>query len=459
MNKELWNKILQFDFDNPPGEYGFSTRLANENYWTKSFTEHAILEYKKFMYLAATSDFMVSPSEIIDTVWHQHLIFTQSYQEFCNLIGRQVQHIPSTHNKDEFERFRQAKERTKKLYLNTFGEQPKDIWDYNDMYKSLNLDKATLKIRTFIIIGIFSFIGLTIPFYFILKPVYVSIDNPYFLISFICLTILTLITLEVYNRNKLKQIVNQFDNSSFVYQFQPYELVYMKTQKLSNVIHGTVNELIDNETLKVNADNTIELVKRDSTNNLEQLQVTTTLSQLGKTFYPALLKQLATKPIFWNTANCINAFKKYVNKSKKFGKLFYFNFGVLGLLLMLGFIRLTTGLLRDKPVTQVLIAVVVLTIMMILYLNRLTKQMCTDTIPNLYKNEILPARQIEGNWQWNYFLFETAVLSTLFVPLIEYVDRNNNNNNNNNSGSSCGTSCGSSCGSSCSSCGGCGGGD
>ncbi|MEZ4985367.1 MAG: hypothetical protein R2795_10080 [Saprospiraceae bacterium] len=55
MNQELWDKILAFDFDNPPSEYGFSTRLANENFWTREFTDQAILEYKKFMYLAATS--------------------------------------------------------------------------------------------------------------------------------------------------------------------------------------------------------------------------------------------------------------------------------------------------------------------------------------------------------------------------------------------------------------------
>lgn len=88
INTELWDKILQFDFDAPPSEYGFTTRLANENFWTEAFTELAILEYKKFMYLAATSEMMVSPSEIVDTVWHQHLIFTQSYQSFCALIGK-----------------------------------------------------------------------------------------------------------------------------------------------------------------------------------------------------------------------------------------------------------------------------------------------------------------------------------------------------------------------------------
>jgi hypothetical protein len=99
MNKELWYKIQQFEFDSQVVEYGFVTRLANENYWTKDFTEQAIVEYKKFMYLVVTSEFMVSPSEIVDTVWHQHLIFTQSCQDFCALIGKQIQHIPSTYRK------------------------------------------------------------------------------------------------------------------------------------------------------------------------------------------------------------------------------------------------------------------------------------------------------------------------------------------------------------------------
>ena len=106
MDEFLWNNILAFELDSPMSEYGFSTRLAAENYWTKDFAAKAILEYKKFMYLAATSDFMVSPSEIVDIVWHQHLIFTQSYVDFCNLLGKQIQHIPSTHNKEECKKVR-----------------------------------------------------------------------------------------------------------------------------------------------------------------------------------------------------------------------------------------------------------------------------------------------------------------------------------------------------------------
>src|SRR5688572_26468213 len=99
MDAALWDKILKFKLDAQLSEYGFSTRLAKENFWTRDFTRKAILEYKKFMYLAATADQMVSPCEIVDTVWHEHLIFSQSYANFCGLLGKNIQHVPSTHSK------------------------------------------------------------------------------------------------------------------------------------------------------------------------------------------------------------------------------------------------------------------------------------------------------------------------------------------------------------------------
>lgn len=118
---------------------------------------------------------------------------------------------------------------------------------------------------------------------------------------------------------------------------------------------------------------------------------------------------------------------------------------------MMGFIRLVSGILTEKPITQILFVIIILTFIIISHLRRLIKLVCTRTIPDLYKSEILPTRKVEDNWQWSYFLLGLAVLTIAFVPLVNYVDKNNNN------GSNCGTSCGSSCGSSCSSCGGCGG--
>ena len=110
MNKTLWEKVLAFSFDQPNDQYGFSTRLALENHWTIHFTQSAIIEYKKFLFLAATNNEMVSPSEIVDIVWHQHLIFTNSYSDFCDLLGKRIEHIPSTHNRSEFDKFKMAKE-------------------------------------------------------------------------------------------------------------------------------------------------------------------------------------------------------------------------------------------------------------------------------------------------------------------------------------------------------------
>ncbi len=82
MDQQLWQNVLDFNLDEPVSAYSFSTRLENENFRTVNFAQGAIIEYKKFMYMAAVSEYMVSPSPIVDVVWHQHLVFTQSYDEF-----------------------------------------------------------------------------------------------------------------------------------------------------------------------------------------------------------------------------------------------------------------------------------------------------------------------------------------------------------------------------------------
>lgn len=451
MNTELWNKVLAFDLDRPLSEYGFSTRLAKENYWSRNFTNAAILEYKKFMYLAATSDLMVSPSEIVDVVWHQHLIFTQSYSDFCEVLGKQIQHVPSTHNRAEYSRFMQAKDRTKKLYANSFGEQPSAIWNYSNMFESMNLDKARYKIRTIIIVGILAFLVLTIPAYYALRPLYIHINNPHFIIGLVVLTGLALAGLELFNRNKLRQIVYGFYRDSFVFNLHPLEMVYLKTQKVSNVINGVMNELIEKGRLRVNHDYTMERITESAAVTTEEFQVYDVFSRLGKAHYPLILKELVDKPVFWNTANSMDAFKKYFNKSRKFGAVFYVNFALLLMLLMLAIIRLSTGILRDLPVMQISLAVIALVVVIIWYLNRLTKLVCINTLPTIYKTKILPSMKTKNEWQWTYFLEGASVLTAAFVPVVNYVEKHRD------SSGGCGTSCGSSCGSSCSSCGGCGG--
>lgn len=450
MNKDLWTKIEQFDFDQPSSEYDFTLRLAHENYWTQNFTKQAILEYKKFMYLAAVSDMMVSPSEIVDTVWHQHLIFTKSYSEFCTILGKQIQHIPSTHNKEDFQKFKIAKERTTKLYEIYFGAQPESIWNHANLYESLHLKKSKFKLRTSLIIGIVAFIILSFPLYFLLKTLYFSIKNPDFIFLFLGLIIISIVGLEWYNRRKFSQTLHLFDKDSFVFDLQPYELIYLKNKNISFVINGAVNELIDNGSIKINEDQTISTNKLTFIKSREHQQIIDLLNELGKTSYPNFLIQLITKPVFSNIIRSMEAVKKYFNRSKVFSNLFVLNLIVFLTLIMFGFLRIVTGILRDKPILLISFSVIILSFMMIGYLFRLTNLFSSKVLPDLYKTVILP----NNNWQWSYFLMGTAVLTTSFVPLTNQSVSVNSDGGCGTSSSSSDSSCGRS---SCSSCGGCGG--
>lgn len=234
MDKILWEKIQEYDLDKPYSQYGFSTRLEKDNYWTKDFTQKAILEYKKFMYLAGTSELMVSPSEIIDIVWHQHLTFTKSYEDFCRVIGKKIHHIPSTHNRDEADRFKQAKEHTNNLYKETFGRQPEEIWKYASMYESLELPKAKYKLRTFIIIGLLVFAALILPFYFFLSPVYPLIEGPEFMLCYIIISIAVFISLLLFDRFYFTKLMRGFKEFSFIKHLQPSEVLYLETKILKS---------------------------------------------------------------------------------------------------------------------------------------------------------------------------------------------------------------------------------
>lgn len=461
MNTALWDNILKFDPDNPVSEYGFTTRLAAENSWTKNFTDTAILEYKKFMYLAATSDTMVSPSEIVDIVWHQHLIFTQSYHDFCYLLEKQVQHIPSTHNRKEYEKFKQARERTAASYRETFGTQPKEIWEYSNMFDTLELPKAGIKIRSFVLIGILLFIALLGPCYFLLKPIYVNIDNPFFLFGFTLIAVGTFSCLQILNRNYLTKTSVRFPSFSFIFKLQPAELVYLKTQRIENVIHDTINRLLDRGAITINSQHILQQSSVATGNNKEEHQVLDVLQTFGQTGYTELLEKLRKKPTFSIVANSMTALRKYHTKSKSFGKLFYINFLVLSVLMMSGTIRLFTGLLRDKPVVFISIALAALAVATVIHLLQLTMAFCRTIVPNLYRTQVLPALQQNQKPEWQYFLLGNAALATAFVPMVKYVDRSGGDSysyDSTSSASSSSDSGDSSCGSGGSSCGGCGGG-
>lgn len=82
----LWDHVIE-NFGGPDAPTkAFAKKIARKFGWSNKFALKAISEYKKFIYLGVFSDFAVTPSKIIDQVWHEHILFSKAYREFCTEI-------------------------------------------------------------------------------------------------------------------------------------------------------------------------------------------------------------------------------------------------------------------------------------------------------------------------------------------------------------------------------------
>lgn len=130
--------ILNYDFDNRKlVDYSFINKLMENNLWDEEFAERVIMEYKKFMYLICTKT-EAAPCYLVDQVWHQHILYTKDYADFCQkFYGGFIHHNP--------DRYKNASsglyEQTLLNYQKTFDQYPpKDIWDYWGKHVTVNID-------------------------------------------------------------------------------------------------------------------------------------------------------------------------------------------------------------------------------------------------------------------------------------------------------------------------------
>ena len=72
--------VLTYDF--PPS---MLTRLQREQGWDTGLTLRALNEYRRFIVLAMTAPHPVTPSKLVDEVWHTHVLFTRDYWERLTL--------------------------------------------------------------------------------------------------------------------------------------------------------------------------------------------------------------------------------------------------------------------------------------------------------------------------------------------------------------------------------------
>jgi len=454
MDTILWQKVLEFNLNEPIRGYGFSTRLANENNWTRNFTKQAIHEYKKFMYLAAIQDQMVSPSDIVDIVWHQHLIFTQSYQRFCEILGKRIEHIPGTHDRQDWEKLKLARNRLSTLYIESFGQQPGQYWHCRSIYEPLSLDKSPLKINAFLALGLLGTLFLYLAIAALIKPMYVKIDNPEFLIGFITITSVVFVSLELYSRMKLNEFVQRADRDSFLFNLSPAELIYLQSGKLEYVIHGYISRMIEKNILCLGGDKILSNCSNANVNDEIEFTITEVIETYGANYYPLLLPRLLERPIFRVIENSMTSFKRRFINSRYFSSIFYVNFSVISFVFVFGLLRLGIGTQRDKPVAFLVMLLIMYLLCSVIFLIRLGSKLGTYTIPQFYKTEINPSEPDE--WEWKYFLMGQAILIGPLIPIVTAMEKSSNTYFG-TGGSSCSSGCGSSCGGG--GCGGCGGSD
>ena len=126
----LWASLLALDLDGGAA-LSFSKRLARDNNWPLAFAQRTVLEYKRFVYLAATCGHPVTPSDEVDQAWHLHLVYTRSYwDELCDgILGFRLHHGPTKGGAAEGQKFGDWYARTLASYRAAFGQEPPpDVW-------------------------------------------------------------------------------------------------------------------------------------------------------------------------------------------------------------------------------------------------------------------------------------------------------------------------------------------
>jgi len=126
---DLWHSISQHDLEGGQ-PLDFTKKLARHQHWPLDFARAAILEYRRFCFLACVSPTPVTPSEEVDEVWHMHLIYSRDYWDvWCGqVLGRKLHHDPTSGRPEEAGQFREQYAQTLALYESFFGPPPPAFW-------------------------------------------------------------------------------------------------------------------------------------------------------------------------------------------------------------------------------------------------------------------------------------------------------------------------------------------
>lgn len=106
-------------------------RLKAEYQWDDEFIDGAVDEYYKFLVLTTTfPNITIVPGKVVDKVWHDHILHTKEYTNFCKkYLSGYLHHTPKDISSNDEIKF----EDTEAKYVELFGRKPPRKYWYDDV--------------------------------------------------------------------------------------------------------------------------------------------------------------------------------------------------------------------------------------------------------------------------------------------------------------------------------------
>lgn len=115
--------VMSFQFD------PLVHRMVDKHGWTEANAKQCFEDLKRYLWLCASTGKPLVPSKKIDQMWHDFILFTMDYSEFCEVrLGRFIHHRPRRRD-DEVGQGGTPVGVTLKLAKQAFGTLSK-YWEY-----------------------------------------------------------------------------------------------------------------------------------------------------------------------------------------------------------------------------------------------------------------------------------------------------------------------------------------
>lgn len=130
-DRQLWHRLEGYSFHERPLTMSLIGRLEEETGHPRGICYTLVEEYRRFMYLAGSTDETLSPSPIVNIAWRLHMDDSEAYfEDFCpRILGRTI--VAPAHLKPLQDD--PAYERTLDDYAQEFGLAKVQFWPDPDV--------------------------------------------------------------------------------------------------------------------------------------------------------------------------------------------------------------------------------------------------------------------------------------------------------------------------------------